>query len=108
MVSDATALSISSASPLATDKAIRHELLSDVRSVGNSLRPPGPLPLATSISIAWRFAIICKQITTLIKQGHNATQNDKQKSPLILEKKVLFPIASNFGIVHNITKRAKW
>lgn len=52
MVRDATALRMSSASPRATDNAMRQELLNDVSSVGISERPPGPLPLATSISMA--------------------------------------------------------
>lgn len=58
MVRDATAFSISSASPLATDKATRQELLKAVREVGNSILPLGPLPLATSTSIPWRFVMI--------------------------------------------------
>jgi hypothetical protein len=46
------------------------------------------------------------QSCPLIKQPHYAKQNEKQKSPLMLDKKVLFPIASHFEILHYIIKRA--
>lgn len=58
MISDATEFSIISASPLATDKAIKQELLSAVKFVGAAIALLVLLPLAISISIAWRFDII--------------------------------------------------
>lgn len=57
IINDVTAFNISSVSPRATDKEIRHEALSAVRLFGTSDRTKARL-LATSINIAWRFCII--------------------------------------------------
>lgn len=58
MMRDATALSMSSASPLATEREMRQEVLREVRLVGTSGRELGPVPLAISTSIECNVVII--------------------------------------------------